>query len=185
VNYREAYGTFICSGILFNHESPYRGETFVTRKITRALARIKLGIQDHLYLGNLDARRDWGFAGDYVEAMWRMLQSDHPDDYVIATGESYSVREFLNEAALCLDMDPERHIKIDPAYFRPSEVNFLQGDSSKARRELGWSPKVSFHQLVKMMTEHDYALAQQEATLIRAGHADPIRPAGVSVAAYA
>ena len=185
VNYREAYGLFICSGILFNHESPYRGETFVTRKITRALARIKLGLQDNLYLGNLEARRDWGFAGDYVEAMWQMLQGDSPDDYVIATGESYSVRDFLNQAAHYLGMDPERHVKIDPAYFRPSEVDFLEGDASKARNALGWSPKVSFKELVKMMVEHDYALADQEATLISTKNSRTLRSTAKSMAAYA
>jgi GDPmannose 4,6-dehydratase len=170
VNYREAYGMFICCGILFNHESPQRGETFVTRKITRALSRIKLGLQDHVYLGNLDARRDWGFAGDYVEAMWRMLQQSSPDDFIIATGQSFSVRDFLDEAARRLGLDWKRHVKIDSRYFRPTEVDFLQGDAAKARRLLGWAPKVGFQQLVAMMVEHDLELARQEATLISAGH---------------
>ena len=170
VNYREAYGMFVCCGILFNHESPQRGETFVTRKITRALGRIKLGLQDYLYLGNLEARRDWGFAGDYVEAMWLMLQRACPEDYVIATGQSFSVREFLDEAARQLGMDWKRHVKIDTRYFRPAEVDFLQGDATKARRLLGWSPKVGFKELVRMMVEHDLELARQEATLISAGH---------------
>ena len=149
VNYRESYGMFIANGILFNHESPRRGETFVTRKITRALGRIKLGLQEKLYLGNLDARRDWGFAGDYVEAMWLMLQQEKPDDYVIATGESHSVREFLQEAARLLDLDWERHVEIDPRYFRPAEVDVLQGDSTKARKALGWKPRVTFKELVE------------------------------------
>ncbi|MBI2681498.1 MAG: GDP-mannose 4,6-dehydratase [Candidatus Solibacter usitatus] len=171
VNYREAYGMFICCGILFNHESPQRGETFVTRKITRALTRIKLGLQEHVYLGNLEARRDWGFAGDYVEAMWLMLQQSEPDDFVIATGQSFSVRDFLDEAACQLGLDWGPHVKIDSRYFRPAEVDFLQGDASKARRVLGWSPKVGFQQLVGMMVERDLELARQEATLIGAGHA--------------
>jgi GDPmannose 4,6-dehydratase len=170
VNYREAYGMFVCCGILFNHESPQRGETFVTRKITRALGRIKLGLQDHVYLGNLEARRDWGFAGDYVEAMWLMLQQSSPDDFVIATGESFSVRDFLDEAAHQLGLDWECHVKIDPRYFRPAEVDFLQGDAGKARRMLGWAPKVGFQALVGMMVEHDMELAKQEATLLGAGH---------------
>ena len=170
VTYWEAYGMFICSGILFNHESPERGETFVTRKITRAMTRIKLGLQDCLYLGNLDARRDWGFAGDYVEAMWRMLQNSTPDDYVIATGAAYSVRQFLDEVAMRLDMKWEDYVKVDPRYFRPAEVDFLQGDASKARRVLGWAPKVNFEELVDMMVWHDYELAKQEQTLINAGH---------------
>ncbi len=170
VNYREAHDLFICNGILFNHESPRRGETFVTRKITRALARIKLGLQHVLFLGNLDAERDWGFAGDYVEAMWRMLQRDTPDDYVVATGSSYSVRDFLDHAASYLDIDWHRHVEIDPRYFRPSEVDALRGDASKARRVLGWRPRVDFDGLVRMMIDHDLELARQERTLRDAGH---------------
>jgi GDPmannose 4,6-dehydratase len=170
VNYRESYRMFACNGVLFNHESPRRGETFVTRKITRALGRIKCGLQRKLYLGNLDARRDWGFAGDYVEAMWLMLQQDAPDDYVIATGESYSVREFLEEAFGCLDLDWREYVEIDPRYFRPAEVDYLLGDATKARARLNWTPKVSFKDLVRMMTEHDLQLARQEATLVQAGH---------------
>ncbi|MGD2070512.1 MAG: GDP-mannose 4,6-dehydratase [Gemmatimonadota bacterium] len=171
VNFRESYGLFICNGILFNHESPRRGETFVTRKVTRAAARAKLGIQDKVYLGNLDARRDWGFAGDYVDAMWRMLQQDEPDDYVVATGESYSVRELVDAAFGYLDLDPERHVEIDPRYYRPAEVHHLRGDPSRAREKLGWSPRVSFHELVRMMVDHDLELARQERTLKEAGHA--------------
>jgi GDPmannose 4,6-dehydratase len=170
VNYREAYGLFICNGILFNHESPRRGETFVTRKITRALTRIKLGLQRTLFLGNLDARRDWGYAGDYVEAMWLMLQQPRPDDYVIATGEAHSVREFLDLAAAHCGVDWTRHVETDPRYFRPTEVDYLLGDASKARRELNWTPRVSFDALVKMMVDHDLDLAGQERTLTAAGH---------------
>jgi GDPmannose 4,6-dehydratase len=157
INYREAYGMFACNGLLFNHESPRRGETFVTRKITRAAARIKLGRQDKLFLGNLDAKRDWGFAGDYVEAMWRMMQTDKAEDYVIATGESHSVREFLDVVFGHLDLDWKKHVEIDPRYFRPSEVNELRGDMSKARRQLGWEPKVKFEELAKMMADADLA----------------------------
>src|SRR5579872_1364604 len=170
VNYREAYGLFICNGILFNHESPRRGETFVTRKITRAMARIKLGLQDKLYIGNLDAKRDWGFAGDYVEAMWMMLQQSAADDYVISTGEAHSVREFLDLTADVCGVDWNKHVETDPRYFRPTEVDFLLGDSSKARRKLGWAPRVSFQELVRMMVEHDLELARQEKTLSEAGH---------------
>lgn len=170
VNYREAYNMFICNGILFNHESPRRGETFVTRKITRALGRIKMGLQDKLYLGNLDAKRDWGFAGDYVEAMWLMLQQDEPDDYVVATGEAHSVREFLEEAFSILDLDWRDYVEIDPRYFRPTEVDFLLGDSTATREKLGWQPRVSFKELVRMMVEHDLELARQERTLRSAGH---------------
>ena len=170
INYREAYGLHISNGILFNHESPRRGETFVTRKITRALARIKLGLQDALYLGNLEARRDWGYAGDYVEAMWLMLQQTAPDDYVIATGESHSVREFLELAAEYCGVDWQKHVKKDPRYFRPTEVDFLCGDAAKARTVLGWKPKLSFPELVRMMIDHDFELAQQEQTLTHAGH---------------
>src|SRR5579871_3051493 len=154
VNYREAYGMFVSNGILFNHESERRGETFVTRKITRALARIKLGLQKKLFLGNLDARRDWGYAGDYVEAMWLMLQQPEAGDFVIATGESHSVREFLDEAAKCCDLDWTQHVEQDPRYFRPSEVDDLCGDASKAREKLAWKPRVSFKMLVRRMVDH-------------------------------
>jgi GDPmannose 4,6-dehydratase len=170
VNYREAYNLFISNGILFNHESPRRGETFVTRKITRALTRIKLGLQSKLFLGNLDARRDWGYAGDYVEAMWLMLQQPEPRDYVIATGESHTIREFLDLAAAYCELDWTKYVEKDPRYFRPTEVDHLLGDSSKARRELGWRPKVGFEDLVKMMVEHDLELARQEQLLAEAGH---------------
>ncbi|MCO5169945.1 MAG: GDP-mannose 4,6-dehydratase [Planctomycetes bacterium] len=162
VNYREAYGLHASNGILFNHESPRRGETFVTRKITRAVARIKQGLQDKLFLGNLDARRDWGFAGDYVEAMWLMLQQDQADDYVIATGEAHSVREFLDEAFGHVGLDWARHVEIDPRYFRPAEVDLLLGDASKARRLLGWTPRVSFKELVRSMVEADMAAVARE-----------------------
>ena len=162
INYREAYNLFITNGILFNHESPRRGETFVTRKITRALTRIKVGMQQKLFLGNLDAKRDWGFAGDYVEAMWMMLQHDEPNDFVVATGESYSVREFLDEAAVCLNLDWQKHVEIDPKYFRPTEVDYLLGDSSKVQSALGWKPKTSFKQLVSMMVTADLRLAHEE-----------------------
>ena len=175
VNYREAYGLFICNGILFNHESERRGETFVTRKITRALGRIKLGLTDKLYLGNLEAKRDWGYAGDYVEAMWLMLQQDQPDDYVVATGEAYSVQQFLDVAAACCGVDWKKHVAIDQRYFRPTEVDSLCGDAAKARQKLGWCPKVDFRSLVKRMVEHDLELARQEQTLIRAGHTVPMR----------
>jgi GDPmannose 4,6-dehydratase len=158
VNYRESYGIFACNGILFNHESPRRGETFVSRKITRAASRIKLGLQDKLFLGNLDAKRDWGYAKDYVEAMWLMLQQEQPDDYVIATGETHSVREFLDEAFGYLELDWHLYVKIDPKYFRPAEVDILLGDPSKARRVLGWSPRVKFKQLVRLMVDSDLAL---------------------------
>jgi len=146
---------FACNGILFNHESPRRGETFVSRKITRAAARIKLDLQDKLFLGNLDAKRDWGFAADYVEAMWRMLQAEKPDDYVIATGECHTVRDFLDEAFGLLDLDWKRHVEIDPRYFRPAEVNELRGDLTKARKRLGWEPQVKFKELVRMMVRAD------------------------------
>ena len=165
VNYREAYSLFACNGILFNHESPRRGETFVTRKITRAAARIKLGLQDKLYLGNLDAKRDWGFAGDYVETMWLMLQQESGDDYIIATGETHSVREFLDEVFGHLDLDWQKYVEIDSRYIRPAEVDFLQGDSSKARKVLGWEPKVTFKELAKMMTDADMELAEHEKIL--------------------
>jgi GDPmannose 4,6-dehydratase len=170
VNQREAYGLFISNGILFNHESPRRGETFVTRKITRALGRIKLGLQEKLYLGNLEARRDWGHAADFVRAMWMMLQHDAPDDFVVATGESHSVREFLEMAAEIAGVNWKTCVEKDPRYFRPTEVDALQGDSSKARRVLEWKPEISFESLVKSMVEHDLELAQQELTLTKAGH---------------
>lgn len=165
VNYREAYGLFACNGILFNHESERRGETFVTRKITRAATRIKLGLQSKLFLGNLDARRDWGYAGDYVEAMWLMMQAEKPDDYVVATGETYAVREFLEETFKLLDLDWRKHVEVDPRYFRPAEVDLLLGDASKARRELGWKPKVDFKSLVQRMVAHDLGLAEREKIL--------------------
>jgi GDPmannose 4,6-dehydratase len=170
VNYREAYGMFIANGILFNHESERRGETFVTRKITRALARIKMGLQQTLFLGNLDARRDWGYAGDYVDAMWRMLQQSEPDDFVISTSEAHSVRDFLDEAASCAGLDWHKFVTSDPRYLRPTEVDFLLGDSSKAREKLGWKPRVGFRELVKKMVEHDLDLARQERMLTDAGH---------------
>jgi GDPmannose 4,6-dehydratase len=162
VNYRESYGMFCCNGILFNHESPRRGETFVTRKITRGLARIRAGLQEKLYLGNLDARRDWGYTPDYTESMWRMLQHHEPDDYVIATGEPHSVREFLDEAAACLDLDWEEFVEIDPRYFRPAEVDLLYGDASKARARLGWRPTVAFPELVRIMVEADVKLLDDQ-----------------------
>lgn len=154
-NYREGYNLFAVNGILFNHESPRRGETFVTRKITKAIARIKYGLQNKLYLGNLEARRDWGYAPDYIEAMWLMLQQDEPMDIVIATGESHSVKEFLEEAFSYVDLDWKEYVEIDQRYFRPTEVEFLHGDASKARRILGWEPKVSFKELVKIMVDAD------------------------------
>ena len=157
VNYRESYELFACNGILFNHESERRGETFVTRKITRAAAAIKLGLQNKLYLGNLDAKRDWGHAKDFVEAMWLMLQQDEPDDYVIATGETHSVREFLDEAFGRLDLDWKQFVEIDPRYFRPAEVDLLIGDASKARRKLGWEPKITFKELARTMVDADLA----------------------------
>jgi GDPmannose 4,6-dehydratase len=169
-NYRKAYNIFACNGILFNHESPRRGETFVTRKVTRAATRIKLGLKDNLYLGNLDARRDWGFAGDYVEAMWLMLQQDEPDDFVIATGKTYSVREFVERVFKKLDLDYEKYVKIDSRYFRPTEVDVLLGDASKARNKLGWTPRVSFDQLIDMMIAADMELAEKEKTLRDAGY---------------
>lgn len=162
VNYREAYNMFACNGILFNHESPRRGETFVTRKITRAVARIKAGLQKELFLGNLDAKRDWGYAKEYVEAMWLMLQQDEPDDYVIATGETHSVREFLEEAFSCAGLKWEDYVKIDPRYFRPSEVELLIGDASKARTKLGWEPKVHFKELVQLMVDADIDTLQRK-----------------------
>ncbi|MDX6528157.1 MAG: GDPmannose 4,6-dehydratase [Blastocatellia bacterium] len=163
VNYRESYGLFASNGILFNHESERRGETFVSRKITRAATRIKLGLQDKLYMGNLDARRDWGYARDYVEAMWMIMNAEEPDDYVVATGETHSVREFLEKTFGYLDLDWEKYVEIDPRYFRPAEVDLLLGDASKVREKLGWEPKVTFDDLVKLMTDHDLQLARQEA----------------------
>ena len=157
VNYRESYGLFACNGILFNHESPRRGETFVTRKITRAVAQIKVGLQDKLYLGNLDARRDWGYAKEYVEAMWLMLQQEEPDDYVIATGETHSVREFLEEAFRHVDMDWKDYVEHDPRYERPTEVDLLIGDAGKARVKLGWEPRTTFHGLVRLMVDEEVA----------------------------
>ncbi|MDY6788135.1 MAG: GDP-mannose 4,6-dehydratase [candidate division WOR-3 bacterium] len=155
VNYRESYDMYNCSGILFNHESPRRGLEFVTKKITDGAARIKLGIQDKLYLGNLDAERDWGFAGDYVRAMWLMLQQNEPDDYVVSTGRTHSVREFVSVAFDSVNLNYEDHVEIDPKFFRPAEVNQLIGDSSKAKEKLGWEPEVSFEELVQMMVEYD------------------------------
>jgi len=165
INYRESYDLFAANGILFNHESPRRGETFVTRKITRAATRIKLGLQDKLFLGNLDAKRDWGFAGDYVRAMWMILQQEKPDDYVIATGETRSVREFVEKTFSLLDLDWQKYVEIDPRYFRPAEVDLLLGDSSKARKVLGWKPEVGFDQLVQMMIDCDMRLAKQEKAI--------------------
>jgi GDPmannose 4,6-dehydratase len=157
VNYRESYGIFACNGILFNHESPRRGETFVTRKVTRAVAHIKAGLQDKLYLGNLAAKRDWGYAKEYVEAMWRMLQQDEPDDYVIATGETHAVQEFVEEAFSYTGLDWRDHVEIDPKYYRPSEVDLLVGDASKAKRVLEWEPKTTFKDLVSLMVDADMA----------------------------
>ena len=165
VNYRESYNLHASNGILFNHESPRRGETFVTRKITRAAARIKLGLQQDLYLGNLDARRDWGFAKEYVDMMWLMLQQDNPDDYIVATNETHSVREFCEEAFGLLGLDWRQYVKHDKRYERPSEVDLLIGNPEKARRQLGWEPKVRFKELVKIMVDHDAELAQQEARM--------------------
>jgi GDPmannose 4,6-dehydratase len=182
VNYREAFGIYACNGILFNHESPVRGETFVTRKITKALARIKLGIQNNLYLGNLDAKRDWGHAKDFVEAQWLMLQQQQPEDFVIATGKQYSVRDFINEAAKNLDMNivwksknleevgsynGKDIIKVDPKYFRPTEVEALLGDASKAKKKLNWSPKITFNQLVKEMVDEDLKLEKKHQLINR------------------
>ena len=187
VNYREAYGMYACNGILFNHESPMRGETFVTRKITRALARIKLGVQACLYLGNLDARRDWGHARDYVETQWLMLQQDEPEDFVIATGEQHSVREFVDRAARELDMaltwsgsgpdqcavdaSGRKVVAVDPRYFRPAEVETLLGDATKAREKLGWTPRTSFDELVAEMVREDFKSAQLDDLARRHGYA--------------
>jgi GDPmannose 4,6-dehydratase len=163
VNYRESYGMFACNGILFNHESPRRGETFVTRKVTRAASRIKAGLEHKLYLGNLDAKRDWGYAKEYVEAMWLMLQQEEPDDYVIATGETHSVRELLEEAFSCVGLDWHKHVEIDPRYYRPAEVDLLIGDPTKARRQLGWEAKTKFKDLVRLMVDADMETAKKEA----------------------
>ncbi|MBM4126977.1 MAG: GDP-mannose 4,6-dehydratase [Nitrospira sp.] len=168
VNYREAYNLFACSGILFNHESPRRGETFVTRKITKAAARIKLGLQHELFLGNLEAKRDWGFAGDYVEAMWLMLQQPAPDDYVIATGETHTIKEFLDVAFGHAGLDWKRYVKIDPRYYRPTEVDLLIGDASHAKKKLGWEPKVRFKELAIMMVEADLRMEQERLDGTRA-----------------
>ena len=164
--YRESYGLFCTNGILFNHESPYRGETFVTRKITKAVGRIQAGIQSKLTLGNLDAYRDWGFAGDYVEGMWMMMQHEEPDDWVLATGETHTVREFAEEAFKIVGLNYEEFVEISKKYFRPNEVDHLLGDYSKAEKSLGWTPKTSFSELVKMMVEHDIEEAQREKVLI-------------------
>lgn len=180
VNYREAYDLFICNGILFNHESPRRGETFVTRKVTRAVGRISQGLQDKLYLGNLEAKRDWGFTGDYVEAMWLMLQQQKPDDYVIATGEAHSVRELVELAFATARLDWRRHVEVDQWYFRPTEVDALRGDARRARDVLGWKPRVTFPELVNMMVEHDIELARRERTMHQAGFVDPARGAAMA-----
>jgi GDPmannose 4,6-dehydratase len=186
VNYREAYGMYACNGILFNHESPQRGETFVTRKITRALTRIKLGLQDCLYLGNLSAKRDWGHARDYVEMQWLMLQQEQPEDYVIATGVQYSVRDFVNAAAAALEMridwvgqgaeeegldaSGKVIVRVDPRYFRPSEVETLLGDASQAREKLGWTPKISFKDMVAEMVAEDLKIAQRDELVLKSGY---------------
>ena len=162
VNYRESYGLHASSGILFNHESPRRGETFVTRKITRAIARIKAGLQDKVYLGNLEAKRDWGYAPEYVEAMWRMLQQDQPDDYVVATGETHTVQEFLDVAFARAGLDPRKHVAFDKRYLRPAEVDLLIGDATKAKKKLGWEPKVKFKELAEIMVDADIQLLAEE-----------------------
>ena len=168
-NYRDAYDLYVCSGILFNHESPRRGETFVTRKITRAVGRIKFGLQDKLYLGNLDARRDWGYAADYVRAMWLMMQQERARDFVVATGESHSVREFADAAFSAVGLDWREYVEIDPRYFRPTDVDHLRGDPALARSDLGWEPRVTFTELVNMMVASDLKLAQRERALVDAG----------------
>ena len=173
VNFRESYGLHANNGILFNHESPRRGETFVTRKITRAATRIKMGLQDGLYLGNLEARRDWGYAKEYVEMMWLMLQQDRPDDYVVATNETHSVREFCQEAFALLDLDWEKYVRYDQRYERPAEVELLIGNPEKARRQLGWEPKVRFKDLVKIMVDADLVLAKRERTMREATEGHP------------
>lgn len=177
VNYRESYGLHACCGILFNHESPRRGETFVTRKITRGVAQIKLGLQDKLYLGNLDARRDWGFAGDYVEAMWAMLQQERPGDYVIGTGESHSVRDFVEAAFAHAGLDWHDHVRIDARYFRPAEVDDLRADCTKSRRELGWRARTGFRELVQMMVDADIAALERQ---LKGGTAAIRNPIGAS-----
>jgi GDPmannose 4,6-dehydratase len=163
VNYRESYNLFACSGILFNHESPRRGLEFVTRKVTDGVARIKLGMSRQLRMGNLTAKRDWGFAGDYVEAMWRMLQQDTPDDFVVATGKTHSVEYLLNVAFACVDLDWKEYVTIDPAFLRPAEVDYLVGDPSKAARTLGWKPQVSFEELIRMMVDADLCRLKEQA----------------------
>lgn len=170
VNYRESYGLFACNGILFNHESERRGETFVTRKITRAATRIKLGLQEKLRLGNLAAKRDWGHAADYVRAMWMMLQAPEPDDYVVATETAYSVQQFADRVFEKLGLNPATHIEVDPRYFRPAEVDNLRGDASKIREKLGWRPEISFDEMIECMLDHDMELARQEKTLKENGH---------------
>jgi GDPmannose 4,6-dehydratase len=174
VNYRESYNMFACNGILFNHESPRRGETFVTRKITRAATRIKEGLQKKLFLGNLESKRDWGFAGDYVEAMWLMLQQETPEDFVIATGETHSVSEFLDEVFGHLGLDWHKYVEVDPRYFRPAEVDFLLGDAAKAKRLLNWTPKITFKALAKMMTDSDWKLARREKILAQQDEKEPV-----------
>jgi GDPmannose 4,6-dehydratase len=180
VNYREAYNLFICNGILFNHESPRRGETFVTRKITRAVGRIRHGLQEKLYLGNLDAVRDWGFAGDYVEAMWLMLQQPTPDDYVIATGEGHSVRGVVEVAFAEADLDWRRYVELDNRYLRPTEADALRGDATKARDLLNWRPRVDFAELIKMMVRHDIDLGRREKAMSEAGLDSPARGAATA-----
>ena len=177
INYRESYDMHASCGILFNHESPRRGETFVTRKITRAATRIKLGLQEKLFLGNLDAKRDWGFAGDYVEAMWLMLQQEQPDDYVVATNELYSVRDFCEKTFGQLGLNYEDHVEIDPRYYRPAEVDLLLGDATKARMKLGWQPRTSFDELVTMMVEEDFTLAEREQLIQHGFQQRPAREA--------
>ena len=177
VNYREAYGLSIANGILFNHESPKRGETFVTRKVTRAVGRIKEGLQDKLFLGNLDAKRDWGFAGDYVEAMWLMLQQDKPEDYVIATGKSHSVKELVELAFGEVGLDWKKHVELDKRYLRPTEVDALQGDASKAAKQLDWRARMGFKELIALMVKNDLDLARREKTLKQAGYDGPARGA--------
>ena len=177
INYRESYDMHASCGILFNHESPRRGETFVTRKITRAATRIKLGLQEKLFLGNLEAKRDWGFAGDYVEAMWLMLQQEQPDDYVVATNELYSVRDFCEKTFGQLGLNYEDHVEIDPRYYRPAEVDLLLGDSTKARMKLGWQPRTSFDELVTMMVEEDFTLAEREQLIQHGFQQRPAREA--------
>jgi GDPmannose 4,6-dehydratase len=171
--YRESYGLFCSNGILFNHESPHRGETFVTRKITRAVGRISVGIQNKLTLGNLDSERDWGFAGDYVEAMWKILNHSNPDDFVISTGESHTVKEFLKIAFESVNLEYSDYVEVSEKYFRPNEVKYLLGDSSKAKKELNWKPNTSFQDLVKMMIEHDIRIAQSEKILLDEGLLEP------------